>query len=67
MRDNGRGLPEGFDPVGSDGLGLQIVRTLVTSELGGTLSMTTPPAQTPSGKSGTEVVLTIPGAGLPRR
>jgi two-component system, sensor histidine kinase PdtaS len=64
VRDNGRGLPEGFDPVGSDGLGLQIVRTLVTSELGGTLSMTTPPGRT---ASGTEVVLTIPGAGLPRR
>jgi two-component system, sensor histidine kinase PdtaS len=64
VRDNGRGLPEGFDPVGSDGLGLQIVRTLVTSELGGNLSMTTPPGRT---ASGTEVVLTIPGAGLPRR
>jgi two-component system, sensor histidine kinase PdtaS len=62
VRDNGKGLPEDFDPAGSDGLGLQIVRTLVTSELGGTLSM-----GAPEGESGTEAVLTLPGAGLPRR
>ena len=62
VRDNGRGLPEGFDPAASDGLGLQIVRTLVTSELGGALSMGTPADQ-----PGTEAVLTLPGAGLPRR
>src|SRR3954449_7872382 len=62
VRDNGQGLPEGFDPAGSQGLGLQIVRTLVTSELGGTLGM-----GTPEGRSGTEAVLTLPGAGLPRR
>ena len=62
VRDNGKGLPEGFDPAGSDGLGLQIVRTLVTSELGGTLSM-----GAPEGESGTEAVLTLPEAGLPRR
>jgi two-component sensor histidine kinase len=62
VRDNGRGLPEGFDPADSDGLGLQIVRTLVTSELGGTLSMGVPEDQ-----PGTEAVLTLPGAGLPRR
>ncbi|TFV92452.1 ATPase [Blastococcus sp. CT_GayMR20] len=62
VRDNGRGLPEGFDPAGSDGLGLQIVRTLVTSELGGTLAMGTPTDQ-----PGTEAVLRLPGVGLPRR
>ena len=45
VRDDGRGLPEGFDPAGSDGLGLQIVRTLVTSELGGSLAMGTPDGQ----------------------
>jgi two-component system, sensor histidine kinase PdtaS len=60
--DNGNGLPEGFDPASSEGLGLQIVRTLVTSELGGSLEMG------PAGaEGGTEAVLTIPGAGLPRR
>src|SRR4051794_34917925 len=62
VRDNGKGLPDGFDPAGSEGLGLQIVRTLVASELGGTLGM-----GTPEGRSGTEAVLTLPGAGLPRR
>jgi two-component sensor histidine kinase len=62
VRDNGQGLPEGFDPHGSDGLGLQIVRTLVASELGGSLAM-----GRADGSAGTEVVLTIPGAGLPRR
>ncbi|UOY01351.1 sensor histidine kinase [Blastococcus sp. PRF04-17] len=62
VRDDGRGLPAGFDPAGSDGLGLQIVRTLVTSELGGTLTM-----QVPAGQAGTEAVLTIPGIGIPRR
>jgi two-component sensor histidine kinase len=62
VRENGKGLPEGFDAAGSDGLGLQIVRTLVTSELGGSLSMGSPADQ-----PGTEVVLVLPGAGLPRR
>ncbi|RZU32910.1 sensor histidine kinase [Blastococcus saxobsidens] len=62
VRDDGRGLPAGFDPAASDGLGLQIVRTLVTSELGGTLVM-----GTPEGAQGTEVVLELPAAGWPRR
>jgi two-component sensor histidine kinase len=61
--DDGRGLPEGFDPAASTGLGLQIVRTLVTSELHGSLVMG-PPA---GGGPGTEVVLSLPGAGRPRR
>ncbi|WP_104525606.1 sensor histidine kinase [Blastococcus atacamensis] len=62
VRDDGRGLPAGFDPAASDGLGLQIVRTLVTSELGGTLTM-----GAPGGAQGTEVVLTLPGSAWPRR
>ena len=37
--DDGRGLPAGFDPAESDRLGLQIVRTLVETELGGSLSL----------------------------
>src|SRR3954465_9699694 len=41
VRDNGQGLPEGFAPGAGDGLGLQIVRPLVTSELGGSLRMGT--------------------------
>src|SRR3954471_23634446 len=67
VRDDGRGLPDGFDPVADDGLGLQIVRTLVTTELGGSLSMTSPPSTGPGDRPGTEVVLTLPGAGVPRR
>ena len=63
VRDDGRGLPEGFDPAASDGLGLQIVRTLVTSELGGSLD----DGRTARTAGGTEVVLTLPGAGVPRR
>jgi two-component sensor histidine kinase len=63
VRDDGRGLPPGFDPAASTGLGLQIVRTLVTSELHGTLEMG-PPA---GGGPGTEAVLSLPGAGRPRR
>ncbi|MGY1745385.1 sensor histidine kinase [Blastococcus sp. SYSU D00695] len=63
VRDDGRGLPAGFDVAASDGLGLQIVRTLVTSELGGALTMG-PPGD---GGRGTEVVLDLPGAARPRR
>jgi two-component sensor histidine kinase len=62
VRDNGRGLPDGFDLADSDGLGLQIVRTLVVSELGGDLAMSIPPDF-----AGTEVVLTLPGAATVRR
>jgi two-component system, sensor histidine kinase PdtaS len=62
VRDDGRGLPERFDVAGSEGLGLQIVRTLVTSELGGSLRMGLPT----DGGPGTEVVLTFPGIGRVR-
>lgn len=40
VRDNGLGLPEGFDPLQGGGLGLEIVRTMVTEDLGGTFSLT---------------------------
>jgi two-component sensor histidine kinase len=39
--DDGRGLPDGFSLEGSTNLGLSIVRTLVESELGGQLTMST--------------------------
>lgn len=39
IEDDGRGLPEGFDPDTSSSLGLSIVKTLVESELGGALEM----------------------------
>ena len=37
VTDDGKGLPPGFDARSSTSLGLSIVRTLVESELGGTL------------------------------
>jgi two-component sensor histidine kinase len=54
VSDDGQGLPDGFSLDGSQGLGLQIVRTLVESELDATLSMR---AREPRG---TEAVLRVP-------
>jgi two-component sensor histidine kinase len=39
VRDNGHGLPAGFSVDGSQRLGLQIVRTLVETELAGRLEL----------------------------
>ena len=39
VTDNGAGLPEGFDFEATTGLGLLIVRTLVRSELGGSIDL----------------------------
>jgi two-component sensor histidine kinase len=39
VRDSGAGLPEGFDPECDAGLGLQIVRALVRSELSGFMTL----------------------------
>jgi two-component sensor histidine kinase len=54
VRDDGRGLPATFSLERASGLGLQIVRTLVDSELAGTLSMR------PGGEAGTRAVLRVP-------
>ncbi|QFR95659.1 PAS domain-containing protein [Streptomyces tsukubensis] len=54
VRDDGVGLPEGFDPHRSGNLGLQIVRTLVEGELSGTFDMVR------VAEGGTRVVLDIP-------
>jgi two-component sensor histidine kinase len=54
VHDDGRGLPEGFSLEKSDRLGLQIVRTLVSAELDGSLGM----HEVDSG--GTDVVLRVP-------
>ena len=54
VHDDGRGLPEGFSLEKADRLGLQIVRTLVSAELDGSLGM----HASPSG--GTDVVLRVP-------
>jgi two-component sensor histidine kinase len=54
VHDDGRGLPEDFSFEDSDRLGLQIVRTLVSAELDGTLQIR------PASEGGTEAVLTVP-------
>lgn len=54
VRDDGRGLPAEFDPQRAGNLGLQIVRTLVVGELGGTFDMV------PAEERGTKVVLELP-------
>ncbi|WP_370327824.1 sensor histidine kinase [Euzebya sp.] len=53
VADNGKGLPEGVALESLSNLGLQIVRTLVTSELGGTMTTMSP-------DHGTAVELMIP-------
>ena len=53
--DDGRGLPEDFDPVRSTSLGLSIVRALVESELGGDLRL----ARRTDGGTEAEVVVPL--------
>lgn len=52
--DDGCGFPEGFEIERSDRLGLQIVRTLVTGELRGSIEIR------PRVEGGTEAVIVIP-------
>ena len=54
VADDGAGFPAGFVAEASKRLGLQIVRTLVVTELGGTIELL------PRLPRGTEVVLSIP-------
>jgi two-component sensor histidine kinase len=54
VTDNGTGLPVGFDMDTAPSLGLQIVRTLVESELGGQLEIA------PNAEGGTRVLVEIP-------
>lgn len=54
VHDDGRGLPAGFSLEKSDRLGLQIVRTLVSTELDGSLGMHD------AAGGGTDVVLRVP-------
>ncbi|MDG3013021.1 sensor histidine kinase [Speluncibacter jeojiensis] len=53
VHDNGSGLPEGFSIEHSKRLGLQIARTLVDSELGGSLGLH------PASGGGTDAVLRV--------
>ena len=54
VADNGRGLPEDFNPMTSKRLGLQIIRTLTTGELRGTIELRNGP------EAGAEAVLFVP-------
>ncbi len=54
VADNGAGLPKGFDLESTTSLGLQIVRTLVVGELGGTLEISA------RARGGTVVRLELP-------
>ena len=54
VADDGTGMPPDFDPEHSEGLGLQIVRTLLTSELESSLLVR------PRPEGGTEAVISLP-------
>jgi two-component sensor histidine kinase len=54
VEDSGVGLPEGFRLDAATSLGLQIVRTLVVSELGGQLEIS------PRAGGGTTVLVALP-------
>lgn len=55
IADDGRGLPEGFDPVRNGGLGLQIVRSLVHEDLKGQFELVTK-----TGGKGVQAVVSFP-------
>jgi two-component sensor histidine kinase len=57
VRDDGRGLPEGFDIEKTASLGLSIVRDLVASQLEGRIAMGAVPA---AEGGGTRVVISVP-------
>lgn len=62
VHDDGHGLPAGFSLETSDRLGLQIVNTLVSGELNGSLTARDAPG------GGTEMVLRVPvGSRRPRQ
>jgi two-component sensor histidine kinase len=62
VTDDGAGLPDGFELDRSTGLGLSIVRTLVTSELGGSLALWSG-EEGPPDRPGTIAELRVPLAG----
>jgi two-component sensor histidine kinase len=58
--DAGAGLPPGFDLDRDAGLGLQIVRTLVEGELGGSLRVGPGPGTAREGTRGTRAEVSLP-------
>jgi two-component sensor histidine kinase len=57
VRDDGLGLPDGFDIEKTSSLGLSIVRDLVVSQLEGTISMQPVPV---ADGGGTRVAISVP-------
>jgi len=57
VRDDGRGLPEGFDIEKTTSLGLSIVRDLVVSQLEGRIAMS---AVSQAKGGGTQVTISVP-------
>jgi two-component sensor histidine kinase len=65
--DDGRGLPEGFDPDRSDRLGLQIVRSLAVGEMRGSFALQQPEADPKTGAHhGAEAVVQVPSVEIVR-
>ncbi len=62
VTDDGVGLPSGFELDATTGLGLQIVRALVGTELGGDIEMRA--GSGPVGREGTVVELAVPTQAL---
>ncbi len=58
VADDGVGLPEGFELDNATGLGLSIVRTLVTSDLAGEITIRSGDGE--GGRPGTRVALRVP-------
>jgi two-component sensor histidine kinase len=58
VEDDGAGLPHGFELDTSTGLGLSIVRTLVTTELGGEIGISRGSGR--GDRPGTVVTLRVP-------
>ncbi len=58
VTDDGAGLPDGFSLDASTGLGLSIVRTLVTTELDGTIELVPGPGE--GDRPGTTVDVRVP-------
>jgi two-component sensor histidine kinase len=58
VSDDGVGVPDGFDIAATESLGLSIVRTLVTSEMHGTIDATR--GKGPPDRPGTAITVAIP-------
>jgi two-component sensor histidine kinase len=60
--DDGVGIPEGFDPTSTSGLGMMIVRTFVEADLRGSISIRRGPDDGPdrSERPGTVIDLVVP-------